>query len=172
MTRGGARAGAGRPAGQGRFGVKTKPVRIPEALVDDVIDFVKNKTSFELPLFSCAVSAGYPSPSDDYIEKTINLNEMLIQHPSDTFFVRVTGSSMIGAGMFEGDLLVVDKSLPALSGKIVIAAVDGELTVKRLLKEKTKTYLVPENPAFNAIELLPENDIVIWGVVTAVLHMV
>lgn len=132
MARGGARTGAGRPAGQGRFGVKTKPVRVPEALIDDVLEFVTQRTHYELPLYSCAVSAGYPSPSDDYIEKKLTLNDMLVKDPKSTFLVRVTGMSMIDAGIYEGDMLIVDQSIPPVSGKIVIAAVNGELTVKRL----------------------------------------
>ena len=171
MTRGGKRKGAGRPAGKGKFGSTTKPVRIPENMINEVLEFVTNK-GFALPLYGSTVQAGFPSPADDFIEGSLDLNKHLIKHPSATFFLRVSGDSMINAGIHPDDILIVDKSLEAKHGKIVIAAVDGDLTVKRLHKTTNKTYLMPENKKFSPIEITEANDVVIWGVVTNVIHPV
>jgi len=120
-----------------------------------------------LPLFSHKVAAGFPSPADDYIEGRLSLDEHLIQHKDATFFVRAKGNSMIGAGIFDGDLLVVDKSLTPKSGDIVIAVVDGDLTVKRLIKRGSNITLQPENPRFKEIEFKDGQELVVWGVVTS-----
>ena len=119
------------------------------------------------PLFSHKVTAGFPSPADDYIEGRLSLDEHLIQHKDATFFVRAKGSSMVGAGIFDNDLLVVDKSLTPSSGDIVIAIVDGELTVKRLMKRGSKIILKPENPRFKEIELKEGQELEVWGIVTS-----
>lgn len=169
--RGGARAGAGRPKGQGPYGEATKPVRIPVSMVDQVLNFVKSGHK-PLPLFSCSVAAGFPSPADDHLEGSLDLNEHLIKHPSATFFVRVSGDSMIKAGIHEDDILVVDRSIEPRNGKIIIAAVEGHLTVKRLNRTKTQTFLMPENDAYAPIPVADDNDMVIWGVVTSVIHQV
>ena len=171
MSRGGARIGAGRPKGQGKFGEKTKPIRVPLSMVDNVLSFI-NSSDLSLPIYSNKVTAGFPSPADDHIEGKLDLNTHLIKHPSATFFVKATGDSMIGAGIHEGDILVVDRSLEPRNGKVVIAAVDGQLTVKRLQKKGSKTFLVPENKKFRSIELNENNDVKIWGVVTNVIHKV
>lgn len=171
MPRGGVRPGAGRPKGQGRFKEPTKPVRVPESMVDEVLEFAESR-GYQLPLYGCTVQAGFPSPADDYMEGKLDLNKHLVKHPTATFFVRATGESMIKAGIHPGDILVVDRSLEAKSGKIVIAAVDGQLTVKRLHKNGKGTYLMPENDDFEKIRLDEGNDVVIWGVVTNVLHEV
>lgn len=171
MPRGGTRPGAGRPKGKGKFGEATKPVRIPESLVEDVLGFVESR-GCQLPLYACKVQAGFPSPADDYMEGKLDLNKHLVKHPTATFFVRAAGESMLGAGIHPGDILVVDRSLEARNGKIVIAAVDGELTVKRLSKTSRGTALLPENDNFDPIEISDNNDVVIWGVVTNVLHAV
>ncbi|MBM3603126.1 MAG: translesion error-prone DNA polymerase V autoproteolytic subunit [Alphaproteobacteria bacterium] len=125
-----------------------------------------------LPLFACAVQAGFPSPADDYLEGKLDLNQHLIQHPTATFFLRAAGDSMIKAGIHSGDILVVDRSLEPRHGKIVIAALDGALTVKRLHKTAEGTYLMPENDEFSPIKIDEGHDVVIWGVVTAVVHKV
>ena len=167
--RGGARPGAGRPKGKGKYGETTKPLRIPESMIEQVLSFVQHK-GYQLPLYSCKVSAGFPSPADDYMEGMLDLNEHLIQHPSATFFVRVTGDSMIGAGIHANDILIVDRSLEAASDRIVIAALDGELTVKRLHVGPEGTRLLPENPVYDPIEIKEESELHIWGVVTNVIH--
>jgi DNA polymerase V len=116
------------------------------------------------------VAAGFPSPAASYIENPLDLNEHLVKHPAATFFVRVMGESMTGAGIFPGDVLVVDRSLEASSNMIVIAAVDGEFTVKRLIKNKSRIVLEPENSKFKPIEINEETDFQIWGVVAYTIH--
>ncbi|MFK3703607.1 translesion error-prone DNA polymerase V autoproteolytic subunit [Klebsiella sp. NPDC088457] len=118
-----------------------------------------------LPLFSDLVSCGFPSPAQDYVERRIDLNELMIQHPSATYFVKSSGDSMIDAGIGEGDLLVVDSSRQAEHGNIVIAAVDGEFTVKRLLLHPV-AMLKPENSAYAPIAIGREDRLDIFGVVT------
>lgn len=129
-----------------------------------------SKSKSEIPFFQSKVIAGFPSPADDYIEKTLDLNEYLIKHPAATFFVRVEGDSMINAGIHHGDLLIVDRSLEPIDGKIVIAAVDGELTLKQIQKKQGKLFLVAQNPDYPRIEILPDQEFLIWGVVAHVIH--
>lgn len=171
MSHGGSRKGAGRPKGRGQYGEPTQPIRLPVSLINSVMKFVENK-GFQLPLYGSKVSAGFPSPADDYIEKQLDLNEHLIKHPSATFFVRVSGNSMIGAGIHEDDILVVDKSITPVTGKIVVVAMDGQLTVKRLNKKNEKLFLMPENKEFEPIEVKEGSEVYIWGVVTNVIHSV
>jgi len=172
MSHGGKREGAGRPKGRNQFGEATKPVRLPVSLIDSVMAFVNNK-GYKLPLYSSKVPAGFPSPADDHVEGTLDLNEHLIKHPAATFLVRATGQSMLNAGINENDILIVDRSLNAVHGKIVIAAVDGQLTVKRLHKDKAgQLFLMPDNPDFKPIKITEDNDVYIWGVVTNVIHHV
>jgi DNA polymerase V len=169
MARGGLRIGAGRPKGQGKYQEATRPVRVPVSKIDDVLKIISN-TSCEIPLYGGGVSAGFPSPSDDYVEDVIDLNKHLIKHPTATFLVRAKGDSMINASINSGDILVVDRSLDAQNGKIIIAAINGELTVKRLKKSANGVFLMPENDQFDPIEITQEQDVVIWGVVTSVIH--
>jgi DNA polymerase V len=126
--------------------------------------------SRSIPLYTCPVSAGFPSPAEDYIEGKLDLNRYLIHNPVATFFVRVTGDSMIGAGIHSGDLLVVDRSLQPSDGKIAIAVIDGELLVKRLQTIRGKPHLVAENPHYPPLEIKEEMDFQIWGVATSVIH--
>lgn len=123
-----------------------------------------------LPLFNARVQAGFPSPADDSIENRLDLNELMIAHPSATFFVRAIGSSMQGANISDGDILVVDRSITPSNGKIVIAILSGEFTVKRYSIKGNQVTLVPENPDFPPIEISPEMDFEIWGVVTYIIH--
>lgn len=118
------------------------------------------------------IPAGFPSPAQDYIEASLDLNEYLIKHPSSTFFIRVDGLSMINAGIYPDDILIVDRSLEALNNRIVVAIVDGELTLKRLKIISDIYWLVPENEEFEAIRISEETDLYIWGVVTYVIHKV
>ena len=129
-----------------------------------------DKTIYQLPLQACKVQAGFPSFADDAIEDHIDLNKHLIKHPAATFFVRVTGNSMIGAGIHDNDLLIVDRSLNPSHRKIVIAVVEGFLTVKRLIIKDNKAFLYAENDEFGPIILNPETGTHIWGVVTNVIH--
>ncbi len=123
-----------------------------------------------IPLFAQAVPAGFPSPASDHIEREIDLNRELIDHPAATFFVRVEGHSMTRAGIHDGDILIVDKSLEAVSGKIIIAVMDGEFTVKRLIKEKGQTLLRAESEGMADIRIQPGQQLDVWGVVTYVIH--
>ena len=123
-----------------------------------------------LPLFTGKVAAGFPSPADDYVEKNLDLNELLVQKPAATFFVRAQGESMLGAGIHPNDILVVDRSLEAVPGKVVICAINGELTVKRLERVNDQWQLKAENPAYADIVIHDELELVIWGVVTNVIH--
>lgn len=123
-------------------------------------------------LFACPISAGFPSPADDYIEKKLNPNDLLIRHREATFFLRVSGDSMRGAGIHNGDLLVVDRSIPAGHQKIVVAVLDGEFLVKRFIRRKAKVWLLAENANYEPIEVTSEMDFQVWGVVTWVLHAV
>ena len=122
------------------------------------------------PFFLSGVSAGFPSPAEDYVDRKLDLNELLIRHPAATFFVRVAGDSMIGAGIRHNDILIVDRSLEAASGRIVIAVVGGELTVKRLVQDRHGLRLVAENPDYPPLPLTEEGGCEVWGVVTAVVH--
>lgn len=137
--------------------------------IASIYDF-ERQSDLRRPLFTCGVSAGFPSPADDYIEGRLDLNQLMIANPAATFFVRVAGDSMIGAGIHHHDILVVDRSLEATDGKVVIAVVDGELTVKRLRRHNGAIRLVAENSAYPAIELSGEATCEIWGVVTFVIH--
>jgi DNA polymerase V len=130
----------------------------------------KQLKTVNIPLFNCKVAAGFPSPADDYIEKTLDLNDLLIQKPAATFFVRAEGESMLGAGIHPNDILVVDRSLEPLVGKVVICALNGELTVKRLKSIGNEIVLGAENPAYANIIVQKDTDLVIWGVVTNVIH--
>ncbi|HIE06736.1 MAG TPA: translesion error-prone DNA polymerase V autoproteolytic subunit [Desulfarculaceae bacterium] len=122
------------------------------------------------PLFFVPVSAGFPSPADDYIENCLDLNKHLIKHPAATFFVRVKGDSMIEAGIHSGDILIVDRSLEATDKKVVIAVIDGELMVKRIKIVGEVIYLLPENHAYSPTEITESMNFAIWGVVTNVIH--
>ena len=128
---------------------------------------------FTLPLFGEAVPAGFPSPAaEEYLETPLDLNEYVAPRPEATFFVRASGDSMVGAGIFHGDILVVDRSQQPMPGNVVIAFLDGEFTVKRIVKGDEGLALVPENPDFAPILLTPETDFEIWGVVRHVVHKV
>lgn len=124
-----------------------------------------------IPMSSETVQAGFPSPAEGYIEKHLDLNEHLIKHQSATFFVKASGESMLGAGIFPGDLLIVDRALNPVNGSIVIAVIDGEFTVKRLSMSKNKVELRPENRAFKPIPITEDTDFQVWGVVAYVVHV-
>ncbi len=172
MTHGGKRDNAGRPKGQGKYcGEVTKPMRVPLSRIEDVKGFLDDGLRYKLPLYACSVRAGFPSPADDHIEMHLDLNSHLIKHPAATFFVTASGDSMSGAGIASGDMLVVDKSLEATDGNIVIAALNGELTVKRLSRKAGRVQLLPANDKYKPIEITGEEDLVIWGVVTHVIHV-
>ena len=122
------------------------------------------------PLFMVPVSAGFPSPAEDYLEGKLDLNSHLIKHPAATFFVRVTGDSMIDAGIHSGDLVIVDRALEPVDGNVVIAVINGELTVKRIRRIKDRLLLIPDNKNYEALEIDEEMAFEVWGVVTHVIH--
>lgn len=123
-----------------------------------------------IPFYENSVSAGFPSPAEDFMDLELNLQDYLIQHPSATFCVRVTGDSMIKAGISSGDVMIVDRSLETKDGSIVLAVLNGEFTVKRIKKNKNQLLLVPENTKFSPIVVDQDMDFKVWGVVTHVVH--
>ncbi|MCK7545995.1 translesion error-prone DNA polymerase V autoproteolytic subunit [Marinobacter bryozoorum] len=127
-------------------------------------------SALSIPLFLERISAGFPSPAEDYIEKTLDLNELCIEHPAATFFVRVQGESMIEAGIFPDDVLVVDRSLRAVHGDIIIASLRSEMTVKQLQLTPPPVRLLPRNPAFAPIVLGEDDVLEVFGVVTNVVR--
>lgn len=181
---GGKREGAGRKR---RFDEPATRIRVPRScapmisqILEQMIESPENNASRDIlypvneplslkrPIFSSSVPAGFPSPADDYIEGQLDLNEYFVPHPSATFYVRVTGESMTGAGILPDDILIVDRSLDAVHDSIVIAVVNNELTVKRLYKRNGQIELRPENPAYPVIQLDKEMELIIWGVVSGV----
>jgi len=118
------------------------------------------------------ISAGFPSPADDFKNKRISLDEELIKDVNTTYYARVSGESMIGAGLDNNDLLVIDKSIPAKDGKIAVCYVDGEFTVKRLKITKECVYLMPENDNYKPIKVTQDKQLLIWGIVTYVIKKV
>ena len=134
----------------------------------DFFDSATNK--FRIPLLNDSVSAGFPSPADDYTEENIDLNEHLISNPFSTFFLRVKGDSMINAGIKDKDLIIVDKSLIAKPGNIIIAMIDGEFTIKRLSIRNDELYLKAENHNYPDFSFKNHIDIQIWGVVIYSIH--
>nr|WP_294865298.1 translesion error-prone DNA polymerase V autoproteolytic subunit [uncultured Pseudogulbenkiania sp.] len=120
-----------------------------------------------VPVYGARVPAGFPSPADDYLERTLDLNQYLIEDAAATFMVRVAGDSMSGAGIGNGDILIVDRSIAPAHDQIVLATVDGEFTVKRLYQRSDRVALLPENPAYPPIELHNGQELQVWGVVTA-----
>ncbi len=189
-SKGGTRKGAGRPKGINAYGEATKPIRIPLSLLEPVklmladlsslrkskdIDLIiplkeASNDDFAIPLYGSKVEAGFASPADDFVEEYLDLNNLLVKHYEATFFVRVSGRSMVDAGIFPEDILIVDRSLEPKDGKIVIANVDGDVTVKRLSMKKGKVVLKAESPVHKDIEITGELHI--WGVVTSVIHKV
>lgn len=171
MGSGGKRIGSGRPKGSNTWGESTKAIRVPISKVDAVKNWLTtDEPIYARPLFTSRVPAGFPSPAADDIEMHLDLNAHLIKHPAATFFVIASGDSMTNAGIRSGDMLIVDKSIDAIHGKIVIAAIDGELTVKRLSRQNGCVQLLPENDAYLPIDITEQQDLVIWGVVTHVIH--
>jgi len=125
-----------------------------------------------LPLYLSRIKAGFPSPAEDYLDKKLDLNEHLIKHPASTFFVKVKGDSMVGAGINSGDILIVDRSLEPKDKKIIVAVVNGDFTVKRISKRGDRLSLMSENPKYSPIEIKDGMDFEVWGVVVHVIHSV
>ncbi|CDZ80672.1 LexA repressor [Candidatus Rubidus massiliensis] len=128
------------------------------------------ENNLPLPLFLEKVVAGFPSPANDFIEQKLDLNELIIKHPASTFFVKVEGNSMVNANIQTGDILVVDRSISASNGKIIVAIINGEFTVKRLFINEKTMQLLPENDNYPVIEITDQDEFQVWGVVTYVIH--
>lgn len=171
QTQGESRRRAGRPKGSGKYGEATKAVRIPLSLVDRVSVFLE-RNGMLAPLYDDRIQAGFPSPAEDAPAEMLDIAKYLVPNPPATFFIRVTGESMRDAGVFPGDILIVDRSLEATNGDVVVAAVDGEFTVKRLFKTRNRVELRPENRRFSPIVLNEESELIVWGVVKRVIHNV
>lgn len=182
-THGGRRPGAGRPVGTKRAET-TVVKRIPlkrwpavEALLDNVIAFphrgnvhsfipaAQNPTTLELPVVGASIAAGFPSPADDYIQGTLDLNELLIDSPSSTYHVRVSGDSMIEDGIMDGDYLIVDRRLKAVKGSTIVAYINGEFTVKRYYHHGSYIELQPANKRLQSLKVTSDQEFSIWGVV-------
>ena len=178
---GGLRSGAGRRLNSGIYGEPTKVIRVPKSKVYDIKKYIihsqaanvfninKTKSSLSyqpLNLFEHKVSAGFPSPADDHVEKKLDLNEYLIKQKEATFFVRIKGDSMIGIGIHDNDIVIVDKSQKAITGDIVLASIDGDFTVKLLSNNKSKYRLLAANEKYKPIEINKSMQFEIWGVIT------
>ncbi len=189
MVHGGKREGAGRKKLSNKYKEQTCPVRIPLSLLHTVQVLLQKKTqqqgsnegntpfiphpnalNIERPFFLNAVSAGVPLAADDHIDCMLDLNAHLINNPSTTFFVRVAGDSMTGANIFDGDLLVVDRSLKPKIQDIVIAIINGDLTVKRFMSSDKGVILKAENSEHADIHISSDTDFTIWGVVMHIIH--
>jgi len=188
-NRGGPREHAGRKLGSGRFGEPTTPLRVPATRVDEVLTYLhlpradttvvdvrpvsQNAPTIPLKAMLSRVPAGFPSPAADYSEE-LDLNQHLIiqGHGEATFVLRVSGHSMIGAGIFDGDEVIVDRAITPKPGNVVVAAVNGEMTIKRLAMLEGKPVLHAENPNYAPRSFTDGDELSIWGVVTRVLHRV
>jgi len=132
-----------------------------------------NQQLYQLPFYSSAVAAGFPSPADDHIEGRLDLNKLLIKHPSATFFMRATGDLMSHAGIHNNDILIIDRSIKPTHGKIVIAAINGQLVIRQIKKTKAgKKYLIAESNNTPPLEIKENDEIDIWGIITNVIHPV
>lgn len=183
---GGFREKSGRKSGSGRFGEPTRTVRIPESRIAEVEQWlaslagarggpesqfpVSSDASGHRPIYGSRIAAGFSALADDYLEGSLDLNEHLIRRPAATFFIRAQDDSMLGAGIHSGDLLIVDRTIQAQDGHVVIAFLDGEFTVKKLEKRFGKVRLLPENSDYSPIEVEENQELVVWGVVTYVVH--
>jgi len=146
----------------------TKALKLHSSTTLDIYSALTD-TKLSLPYIPGGISAGFPSPALDFVDLSIDLNRHLIKHPSSTFYGRVKGVSMQNAGIHDGDLLVIDKSLEPVNGKIAVCFIDGEFTIKRIKLEKKVCWLIPENDNYKPIKVTEENDFIIWGIVTHVI---
>lgn len=130
---------------------------------------VDDKGESSVPYYEVGVAAGFPSPADDFKELSLDLNSLVVQHREATFYARVSGQSMIGAGLDDGDIIVIDRSLEPRDGKIAVCCIDGEFTVKRLKFLDGECWLMPENDAFKPLKIVDESGFIVWGIVTFVI---
>ena len=153
-----------------KIAVQVGPEELPRDGSIGSISRIAARGPARFPLVLAKIPAGFPSPADDYIEGGLDLNELLVRHPAATFFVRVSGDSMIGAGIHSGDVLVVDRAETPRNRSVIIASLNGELTVKRLVREGGRAWLVSENPEYAPLEVRDAMDFEVWGVVVHVIH--
>ena len=146
--------------------MKLKPLHTTDRIT---IYSVNTDTSLEVPVVGEGISAGFPSPAQDFIDVSIDLNKALIKNPSATFFGRVNGDSMKDLGIDNGDLVVIDKSLEPKNGKIAVCFIDGEFTMKKIKIEKDHCWLLPANKDYKPIKITAENNFIIWGIVVHVI---
>jgi DNA polymerase V len=141
---------------------------------EDKLKFFKPKEGNSIGqwLVEQGISAGFPSPADDFKEIRISLDKELVKNKEATFYARVSGESMTEAGLDDGDLLIIDRSLDPKNGKIAVCMIDGEFTIKRIKKEKNRLYLMPENKKYKPIELKEGNELIIWGLVQYVIKKI
>lgn len=146
-------------------------MKLQKLYTANLIDFysVSTISKVEIPLMEQGISAGFPSPADDFLDISIDLNKELIKNPSATFFGRVNGDSMKDLGIDDGDLLIIDKSLEPKDGKIAVCFIDGEFTLKTIKIEKEFCWLVPANEKYKPIKVTPDNEFIVWGVVKHVI---
>ena len=192
MPRGGKRPNSGPKQSMSPYGEKTSVIRVPASIKSDVLSYLEafkrlpqggslpampqaalNPHLLERPIYSGNVSAGqsrFPSPAQDYEQKFLDLNDKYISNPPATFFFHVKGDSMIGAGIFDGSTLIVDRAIKPKSSSIIIADVDGEWMVKRLYKRGNTVKLLSENPEHAPIVLAEGQELIVFGVVTYVIH--
>lgn len=179
-SHGGARQGAGRKGGPSEVVRLPLPVanlarRLKSGVLraGDINGFldVETRTSIAVPLMTSTAACGFPSPADDYLDRPLDFNELLVQNPAATFAVRIAGESMTGAGLFPGDVAVVDRSLTPVNGSIVLALIDGEFTIKRYCLVDGGIVLLAENPRFMNIEISAEVGLEVWGVVKHAIRM-
>lgn len=131
-----------------------------------------SENSKELPYFSGGIKAGFPSPAADFEGDSISLDKVLVKNPEATFYAKASGNSMTGAGIDDGDIMVIDRSLEPTNNKIAVCCIDSEFTVKRIKIEKDGIYLIPENKDFQPIQITESNQFIVWGIVTYVIKAV
>lgn len=144
------------------------PLKLHTGSILDIFS-AETKTELELPYIDSGISAGFPSPALDFIDLSIDLNRHLIKHPTATFYGRVKGESLKNAGINDGDLLIIDRSLEPTDGKIAVCFIDGEFTAKRIKISQKEIWLIPENENYKPIRVTEDNDFLIWGIVTHVI---
>lgn len=145
-----------------------QPLKLHTSQTIDIYSALTD-TILELPFVNEGISAGFPSPALDFVDLSIDLNKHLIKHPSATFYGRAKGQSLKNAGISDGDLLIIDRSIEPENGKIAVCYIDGEFTVKRIKKTKSELWLMPENEDYQPIKIEEENNLIVWGIVTHVI---
>jgi DNA polymerase V len=130
------------------------------------------ENQIELPYISSGIKAGFPSPAADFDESKISLDHVLVKNKEATFYAKASGNSMTGAGIDDGDILVIDRSIEPKNNKVAVCFIDGEFTVKRIKIEEEAVFLMPENPNYKPIKVSPENNLIIWGIVTYVIKSI